>query len=317
MHYQAGRKPFRSNSVLHLYQNAVNGYLLFYTRLDCLVFFTLVNVLAVKYRIHLLGLCLMPDHLHSLLEAGSRRALDAFVREYTSRFSRCQNQWLGRKGPLFNENFGLALKVGFKAIRTAIAYLFNNPVEKCLVERAEAYRWNFLACAGGQHPFSESLVLRRASRNLCRAVREVNAEKYNGRPLSYPLLDRLFRNLSLQEKEQLTDYIISLYSIIDHEAMLSFYGSYETALIAFHANTGSEYDIKEDRDVRSDVPYRAINRQLLRETGFSSVDEMLRLPEPCRQEIFVSFLRKNVAPLRLLEKYFRLPSHRTMELSKP
>lgn len=36
--------------MLHLYQNAVNGYLLFYTRLDCLVFFTLVNVLAVKYR---------------------------------------------------------------------------------------------------------------------------------------------------------------------------------------------------------------------------------------------------------------------------
>ena len=301
------RKPFRSHSVLHLYQNTVNGYLLFYTRSDFLVFFSLINTAAERWKIRMIGLCMMPDHVHLLLEAGDRKSLCAFVQEYSARYVRAQNQWLSRKGTLFNAGFGTAVKLGNKAVRTAIAYLYNNPVEKKLCERAEDYRWSFLASAGGMRPFSEPLVIRRTSPPLRRALRETLAEKRKGQPLTYAMLERLFRKLDKAEREQLTDWIINIYSVIDSEEMLSYYGSYDAALTAMNANTGSEYDIKEDREVRSDVPYQEIARQLLRETGCRTVDEVLRLPEARRRELCAILLRRDTAPARLVEKYLRLP----------
>jgi REP element-mobilizing transposase RayT len=292
--------------VLHLYQNTVNGYLLFYTRSDFLVFYSLLSTLVGKHGIHLMALCLMPDHLHALLDADDMSSLSEFVREYSSRFARCQNKWLGRKGPLFNPRFGVAMKLGHKAIRTSISYLYNNPVEKKICEMAEDYRWSFLPCAGGLHPFSAPLVIRRSSPALRRAVREIRTERRACHPLSYSLLDRLFRTLNPQETEQLTDWVITLYSFIDHEDMLSYYGCYEAALAAMNANTGSEYEIKEDWDVRSDAPYVTIERLLLQETGFAAVEEVLRLPEGRRRNLLARVLRRNVAPRRLVEKYLRL-----------
>ena len=300
------RKPFRSQSVLHLYQNTVNGYLLFYSLIDRLAFFSLVCLAAPKYGIRLLGLCLMPDHVHMLLETGNRRSLVVFTKEVFSRFSKNQNRWLGRKGQLFRRTYGCALKIGHKAIRTAIAYLFNNPVEKQLCELAEEYRWNFLAYSQQPFPFSEPFAIRRASPAMQRAIRTIRNEHEDGRPLSFPLLNNLLRGLSSAETEQLTDYAISLYSVIDHSEIISYYGSYETVLTAVHANTGSEYDIREDRDVKSDVPYGAIEGALLSDGRFKHVHDILRLEESARKALFAGLLRTVAAPSRLMEKFLRL-----------
>ena len=75
-----------------------------------------------------------------------------FMRDATRWYALLFNKYYGRKGSVFTPRFGSASKVGDKKVRTAIAYLYNNPVERKICVRAEAYRWNFLAYAG-RYPF--------------------------------------------------------------------------------------------------------------------------------------------------------------------
>ena len=129
---------------------------------------------------------------------------------------------------------------------------------------AEDYRWNYLAYAVSDHPFSPKILLRKASMPLRRALKMVKARHSKGRYLTGALLRRLFDSLpNRTECEQLTDYIIGTYSVIDHRAATSYFKSYENELITAHANTGSEYDIKEHFIGRSDACYIKMTRVLL------------------------------------------------------
>ena len=53
--------------------------------------------------------------------------------------------------------------------------------------------------------------------------------------------------LNERERSQLVDYIISVYNCIDYHFLTGCYGSYQDMLLAVNSNTGSEYDIKEER----------------------------------------------------------------------
>lgn len=117
-------------SVLHVYQNTVGGALLFYSPIDYLVFYSVFSVCVRQFRVKILGLCLMVDHIHVLFAETDLPRIRRFMQSCTSRYSRSFNNSLGKGGPLFNEGFSRAAKRGMKKIRTAIAYLYNNPVEK-------------------------------------------------------------------------------------------------------------------------------------------------------------------------------------------
>lgn len=168
---------------------------------------------------------------------------------------------------MFESPFGRAPKIKDKSIRSNLTYLDNNPVERHLVEYAEQYRWNYLAYAVSDHPYSERIILRKASMPLRRALEIVKGSHSRGRYLTCALIQKLFKSLpDKRECEQLTDYIISTYSVIDHQKAVSYFKSYEDELIAAKATTGSEYDINEHFTGKNDKYYATMSRILL-ETG--------------------------------------------------
>lgn len=63
------------------------------------------------------------------------------------------------------------------------------------------------------------------------------------------------RKLNDIEREQLVDYIITLYNPVDYDALLEYYESFESMVIAINSNTGSEYDIREEYNPYSDDIY--------------------------------------------------------------
>ena len=67
-----------------------------------------------------------------------------FVKEYSALYAKDFNKTIAASGQVF-KTFGCAAKKGDKSIRTACSYLYNNPGEKELCEKAEEYRWTFLA----------------------------------------------------------------------------------------------------------------------------------------------------------------------------
>lgn len=250
------RRRFYRGVVNHVYQRTVSGCNLFYGDEDFLTFFTIFSVCVRSTDVSVLSLCLMYNHFHALAIANVRKQLSELINHACAWYAREFNQSVSQTGRLLKKNFGSAPKRDDKAVRTAINYVGNNPVEKRLCVCPEEYRWNFIAYGNSRHPFSEPLVLRNASRPLRRAVKEVDSMVQLNLPLKFAQLSRMFRRLSAKEAEQLVDYIISEYMFIDFEAAASYYGSYSKMVEAMRFNTGSEYDLHEEHDSCSDKAYQ-------------------------------------------------------------
>lgn len=287
------KRRFLEDEVHHIYQRTKNRFNIFYDLEDYLVYYTIFSIAARQYGVIVLGLCLMFDHIHMLIKTDARIRMSEFVRQVTCMFAREQNNDVGRKGSLFQARFGSAPKRGMKLLRTAIAYLFNNPVEKKLCSRAEEYRWNFLAYALSPHPFSDPLISGHISRSLKRAIKEVDLAESEDRHLRYAQLKRLLSKLEERERMQLVDHIISIYKPFDYEAIIACYGSYEDMLTAINSNTGSEYDIKEERYRFSDIEYIRMGdilrdteglKDLRKVTGFE-IEEKMRLFQVLRKHL--------------------------------
>lgn len=288
------RRRFLEDEVHHIYQRTVKRFNIFYDLEDYLVYYTIFSIAARQYDVTILGLCLMFDHIHMLIKTEAKVTMSEFVRQVTCMFAREQNNDVGRKGAFFQARFGSAPKRGMKLLRTAIAYLFNNPVEKRLCERAEEYRWNFLAYAVSQHPFSAPLIIRQASQPLKRAIKEVDLAESEDRHLRYAQLKRLLSKLEERERMQLVDHIISIYKPFDYEEIIACYGSYEDMLTAINSNTGSEYDIKEDRYRFSDIEYIRMG-DILRDTeGLKDLRKVTGLEIEEKMRLF-QVLRKHLS----------------------
>ena len=249
-------------AVHHSYQRTKPGKLIFYSARDAIVFYTIAMTFGEKFGIRHVGLCLMPDHIHQLTIPADVSVFSDYHARVTSVFVREFNADCGRSGALFDEAepFGSAPKTKSKAVRTSIAYLANNAPERFLCERAEQYRWNFIAYSNDQHPFSKPIKLREASFKLRNSLKIIDVCRSQGRYLRYGQIDGLFTGLVPEERDQLIDYIIVKYCTIDFGYMLSFYRSYNDMLIAVNSNTGAEYDISEERSHGSDAIYRDMCR---------------------------------------------------------
>ncbi len=301
-----GRISFKPGAVQHLYQRTIDGFLIFYSVRDCLVFFTIFATAARRYDVRVIGVCLMVDHVHVLVEAPNQHELDLFVCLYTSWFVRQYNEWYGSNGPFFEGPYGITSKLNDKDIRNAIAYLYNNPVERLICNRAEKAHWNFLAYAVSKCPFSQPIRLDKARAPMRRAVEEVRASRREERPLNYAQLKRITRPLLPEEQMQLTDYIISSYNCVDYADLSYRYGSYDEMVMAFNTTTGSDHAMKEDFVGRSDRIYGKMTSFLLESHRIDCIEDMLRLPEEERRVLMDPLGIRIGASRRQLEKYLHL-----------
>lgn len=302
-----GRISFKRGAVQHIYQKTKNGYLIFYSARDCLVFFTIISMAARKCGVRVIGLCLMVDHVHVLVEAASKEQLSRFVHLYTMTFSKAYNRAYPQAHLSFCSPFGRASKVGDKKIKTAISYLYNNPVEKQICARAELSRWNFLAYATDNHPFSEKVVESGARWILRKAFQEVRLEHSQDRSLNYAQLERITKRLIPREQAQLTDFIIKTYNFIDYDSLKSHYRSFDDMILAINTNTGSEYDLKEDFTAGSDRIYTKMTKFLLQSKELSSIGDLLRRSEEDRRRLWEPLSIRTGASARQLSKYLHLP----------
>ena len=303
-----GRLIFNNGAIQHIYQKSVNGFLILYSARDCVVFFTFIATVARRFNIQILGMCLMVDHIHVLIEVGSKAEMDQFVGLYTSWFANTYNKWYGLSGPLFQAKYGVASKVGDKKQRSAIAYLYNNPVERLICNRAEQYPWNFLAYADSRFPFSSPVRLDKARAPMRRAVEEVKSSRKEDLPLNFAQLKRITAPLTPQERKQLYDLIISIYNFVDYPDLFYRFGSYADLVTAISTTTGSEYAIQEEFVGRSDRIYSQMTEFLLESRRIQSIDDLLRMPEAERRDLLEPLCLRTGASRRQLEKYLRLRS---------
>lgn len=290
----------------HIYQRTINGYNIFYDIYDYIVFYSVFSSTVKKYNIRVLGLCIMPDHIHTILESENMKTLSDFICHYTSVFVKEFNRSTGRNGQLFKKAFGSAPKNGDKKIRTSIAYVMNNPVEKKLCAKAEEYRWNFLAYAKSKHPFLEQATRSHPSSNLVKAIKNIDFTLKNGWYINYKNIEFLFRKLSENEKEYLIDHIINSFSPFDYNSIISYYKDYESMLLAINSMTGSEYDIKETFYPHSDIAYGEISEYLRKEVGLKHARDVISMNTEEKISLANEISHRiHISPLQI-RKYFHM-----------
>lgn len=294
------RRRFLDGECNHIYQRTLNGFNIFYDHEDYLVFYMILSTSARKFRVRILELCLMVDHIHILLESDSCQEMSGFVRYYSSVFVREYNDSIGREGQMMYKSFGSAPKKGDKKTRSAIVYIGNNPVEKKMCASAEEYRWNFIAYLDNDNPFSQDIPPRSRRRILRKAMKEAAADASANRYMNFSKLRWYMSRLNQEEKELLTDLIISLYMPVDKEALLNYYSDLPQMVLAMKASTGSDYDIREKVTPHSDLVYNRMIEVVRAETGLDVVRKVVVLPEERKMEL-VAKLQKAIPSAQLYQ----------------
>lgn len=300
------KRKFYHGAINHVYQRTIDGVHLFYCREDCLVFFTILSVCARNDGVRVLELCLMHNHIHLLIEAETLQQLSRFVDHYTAWFVREYNAFTGRTGKLFKKNFGSASKWEEKRLRSAIIYIGNNPVEKHFCRKADESRWNFLQYGLSSSPFSEPLRKSKATCELKKALKAVDIMVALNLPLKYSQLICLGGKLCTREQEQLTDYVISRYSAIDHKGLASYFKSYDAMLAAMSVTTGDDYDIKERRDDFSLESFSEMTEYLQGRMARHEIGKVVALPLDDKVRLYDELQKHTNATGRQICKFLHI-----------
>ena len=250
----------------HIFMKGLNGCGIFYRSEDLIVLITIVSTLVRKMRLTVLAFCPMFNHIHITFKNIGNLTLKSFIQRLAVTFVREYNEEYGRKGPLFNKQFGSSIKKTVKIIMGNIAYVFNNPVAGKLCRSAKEYRWNLLAYRNCPNPFSQPLRKRTCRTVVRRAMDKVEYFHSKCKHISYPVLNGIFADLTKEEKQQVTDYILYKYNFLSYESLENLFGSFEKMCLAVDSNAGSEFDIEEEYGDHS--CYRAM-LSIVRDLGFT------------------------------------------------
>jgi putative transposase len=103
----------------------------------------IIEIIDTACSIHgygLLAYCLMPDHLHLLVQANTGATILAgFIRAMKSFCTRSIGKGLWQRG--YYEH----IMRSYEDVRKTAEYIINNPVRKGMVRRAEEYPWGGIA----------------------------------------------------------------------------------------------------------------------------------------------------------------------------
>ena len=141
-----------------------------------------------------------------------------------------------------------------------------------------------------------------------RAVAMVVARHNSGKYLTFDMLQNAFAKLSRTECNQLTDFIISTYSVIDYEESLNHFGSYESMLLAIHSTTGSEYDLKEHFNGKRDDVYAKLINILLKQGLVKDIHDVVSLPIERKLYLQRLLAGKTLATANQIACFLHLPA---------
>lgn len=241
-------------SFLHVYQRTADKGVFLYRVQERIMLYTIFSVAARSGRLSVSALSFMFTHVHALIHNCSPHVGKRFMGKVMSTFTKELNQDSGRTGSLFGRA-SCSLKKSGKSIRSSVAYVYNNSVEKKLFFRAIEDRWDFLAYAMSENPFSDKILIRKLSSRMRKSIKAIDDEYNRGNYLRLQRIRCLFKGLGGSEAQQLIDYIIVKYKFIDYSLTVNYFKDFESMVTAIDSNTGSEYEIKEDYETGSEQPY--------------------------------------------------------------
>ena len=142
--FRARNKLNHPGLISHITQRAAGREPLFLEKEDYAIMLWLIKDAAERFDLKCYALCLMPNHVHLLLEtqkANLAEAMHSIFARYGMRFNRKYQ----RRGHIFGGAYRQAVCLDNSYLLTASVYIHLNPVRAGLADRALDYRWS--SCA--------------------------------------------------------------------------------------------------------------------------------------------------------------------------
>jgi putative transposase len=93
-------------------------------------------------RYRLLGWCIMPNHVHAVVEPGAGHHIDKIVHSWKSYSAHRANEALGRGGVFWHRDYFDRFMRDEGHLNRTLDYVENNPVKARLVARPEEWAWS-------------------------------------------------------------------------------------------------------------------------------------------------------------------------------
>jgi len=139
--FRARYKIKEPGLVSHITQRAAGKEPLFVQDGDYLTMLGLLKESVEKFNLNYYALCLMPNHVHLLLEPAKKNLADA-MRSIFSRYAATFNLKYQRRGHLFGGPYRQSICLDHTYLLSASVYIHLNPVRAGIVDDANAYRWS-------------------------------------------------------------------------------------------------------------------------------------------------------------------------------
>jgi REP element-mobilizing transposase RayT len=131
----------RGNKKSDIYRDAV----------DCRTYLTLLERVVLRQRWRCLAYCLMPNHLHLLIELTATN-LALGMQRLQSDYARVFNARHGESGHVFQGRYGAVRITDDPQLWTTVGYIAANPVAAGLAHTPEAWRWSSHRATVGRAP---------------------------------------------------------------------------------------------------------------------------------------------------------------------
>ena len=181
----------------HVTQRGTDRKAVFFSAGDYRTYLSLAAENVADCQVRIYAWCLMPNHVHWVLQAGQTNSLARFFRRVHGRYAQYLNARRQRIGHLWQNRF-FSCPLGPCHLWRAVRYVEQNPVRANLVatpaeyawSSAEAHRdgpgtergalldWEFWASAGGAKGWSEIT----AGPEDIKSVQHLQTCTYSGRP---------------------------------------------------------------------------------------------------------------------------------------
>ena len=139
--FRARYKLSEPGFISHVTQRAAGREPLFLEDSDYLAMLALLRETTDTFSLTVHAMCLMPNHVHLLLEPRERNLSEA-MRSLYSRYAARFNRKYERRGHLFGGPYRQAVCLDNTYLLTASLYIHLNPVRAGLTASAKDYRWS-------------------------------------------------------------------------------------------------------------------------------------------------------------------------------